>query len=163
MFFTSSYDFVMWSCAILLFIAFVVGPAFYTTPIFGMTPTLILEIVIYISCVCTSHTVIAWNIYKWACTDGFGGIRVSFQYSHSLLQIVSKQNGEDETIFRGCKATLSVDCALHHLHRLGVLFTQPYSWTLSASVFHDNWNDFLELQREFGIFICFLFWERFLK
>lgn len=54
----------MWSCAILLFIAFAVGPAFYVTPILGFTPTFCLEIIIYSSCVCTSHTVIAWNIYK---------------------------------------------------------------------------------------------------
>lgn len=54
----------MWSCALLHLIAFAIGPAFYVTPLFGFKPTDLLEIIIYLSTVCTSHTVIAWNIYK---------------------------------------------------------------------------------------------------
>lgn len=65
MFLPWAYDLVMWGCSLALFGAYVLGPEFYITPIFGITPTVWLEITLYTSGVLTSHTVIAWNIYKW--------------------------------------------------------------------------------------------------
>lgn len=64
MFLPWAYDFVMWGCSFALLGAYVLGPRFYTTPIFGVTPTIWLELTLYTSGVLTSHTVIAYNIYK---------------------------------------------------------------------------------------------------
>lgn len=65
MFLPWGYDFVMWGCALTLFVAYVFGPSFYVTPIFGLTPTVLMEILLYSSGIVSSWTVIAWNIYKW--------------------------------------------------------------------------------------------------
>lgn len=59
-----AYDYVMWACSITLIIAGIVGPKLFVTPIFGITPTVYVEITMYVAGVLTSHPVIAWNIYK---------------------------------------------------------------------------------------------------
>lgn len=60
-----AYDPVMWGCSLALLFAAILGPQIYVTPIFGITPTVWLEITLYTSGVLTSHPVIAWNIYKY--------------------------------------------------------------------------------------------------
>ena len=64
MFLPWAYDATLWGCTFALLLAFICGPELFLTPIFGITPTLLLEVVLYTSGVLTSHTVIAWNIYK---------------------------------------------------------------------------------------------------
>lgn len=64
MFLPWGYDFVMWGCAGVLFLAFAVGPSFYVTPIFGWSPTVLTEILLYTSGSLSSHPIIAYNIYK---------------------------------------------------------------------------------------------------
>ncbi|XP_070495056.1 ethanolaminephosphotransferase 1 isoform X2 [Chironomus tepperi] len=59
-----AYDYVMWSCSFTLLIAGIFGPKLFVTPIFGITPTVYVELIMYISGLLTSHPVIAWNIYK---------------------------------------------------------------------------------------------------
>lgn len=59
-----AYDVILWSCTFALLGAYILGPKFYVTPMFGFTPTFLTEVILYTSGVLTSHTVIAWNIYK---------------------------------------------------------------------------------------------------
>lgn len=80
MFLPWGYDFVMWGCSLTLLFAYTLGPSFYVTPIFGLTPTHWLELTLYISGVCSSHTVIAWNIYKWE--------KISFLIIEMVLKII---------------------------------------------------------------------------
>lgn len=55
----------MWSCSFTLLIAGIFGPQLFVTPIFGITPTVYVELIMYVSGLLTSHPVIAWNIYKY--------------------------------------------------------------------------------------------------
>lgn len=64
MFLPWGYDLVMWGCTGALLLAYILGPEFYVTKIFGISPTVWLEMTLYSSGVLTSHTVIGWNIYK---------------------------------------------------------------------------------------------------
>lgn len=65
MFLPFAYDYVMWSCSITLILAGIIGPELFVTPIFGIKPTVYVEITMYSAGVLTSHPVIAWNIYKY--------------------------------------------------------------------------------------------------
>lgn len=65
MFLPWGYDFTLCGCTLALLFAFFFGPAFYVTPIFGVSPTTLLEITLYTSSVITSHPIIVWNIYKY--------------------------------------------------------------------------------------------------
>lgn len=71
MFLPWGYDLTMWGVSFGFLVAFIFGPEFYTTPIFGLTPTFLLEITLYSSGVLTSHTMIAWNIYKFDKLNSF--------------------------------------------------------------------------------------------
>lgn len=64
MFLPWGYDYTLWGCTVALLLAFIVGPSFYVTPIFGLSPTTCTEIVLYTSTVLTSYPMITWNIYK---------------------------------------------------------------------------------------------------
>lgn len=72
----------MWSCSFTLLIAGIFGPQLFVTPIFGITPTVYVELIMYVSGLLTSHPVIAWNIYKY----GYALFFIFFGYPLKLMQ-----------------------------------------------------------------------------
>jgi len=88
MFLPWGYDFVMWGCALALFVAYVFGPSIYVTPIFGFTPTFLVEILLYSSGIVSSWTVISWNIYK-SYRDKTGHMRPFFEAAKPLYPLIA--------------------------------------------------------------------------
>ena len=75
----------MWSCSFTLLIAGIFGPQLFVTPIFGITPTVYVELIMYVSGSLTSHPVIAWNIYKYDMKYKFSFLDIPLNLCNNLF------------------------------------------------------------------------------
>lgn len=88
MFLPWGYDFVMWGVSITLGLTGICGPEIWQMTIFGVKPSLIFELTLYISAVLTSHPIIIHNIYK-SYRDKTGKMRPFGEAIRPMISLLS--------------------------------------------------------------------------
>ncbi|KAL7040048.1 hypothetical protein ACKWTF_000239 [Chironomus riparius] len=149
-----AYDYVMWSCSFTLLIAGIFGPKLFVTPIFGITPTVYVELIMYVSGSLTSHPVIAWNIYK-SYRDKTGKMRPMIELFRPLYPVFGLFAVSTIWLFLSPNDIMAVDPRMF-IMVTGTIFSNISCRLIVAQMSDtrtDGWNSQLWIYL-FAVLIC---------